>query len=50
MKRYKIRLIKEIHIIYSYKGKIYEAFKNWSFAHAEEVLKRLGADYWDIGV
>lgn len=38
------------HIIYTYKGKIYQAYKKWSFNHCEDVLKRLGGDYWEIGV
>ena len=37
------------HLIYTYKNKVYEANKNWSFKHCEEVLERLGATYWEIG-
>lgn len=40
---------KELHIIYTYKGKVYEAFKKWTFKRCEEVLTRLGSDYWEIG-
>lgn len=39
-----------IHIIYTYKGKVYDAMKDWTFIHAEAVLKRLGATYWEIGI
>ena len=39
-----------IHIIYAYKGKVYSCFKDWSFAHAEEVLTRMRATYWEIGL
>lgn len=39
----------ERHLIYTYKGKVYQAFKKWTFAHCEEVLTRLGANYWEIG-
>ena len=39
-----------LHIIYTYKDKVYSTMKNWTFAHAEEVLKRLKADYWEIGI
>jgi len=38
------------HIIYTYKGKVYESYKDWNFYHIEEVLKRLGASYWEIGI
>ncbi len=38
------------HIIVSYGDKTYQYYKNWSFAHIEEVLKRSGATYWEIGV
>jgi hypothetical protein len=37
------------HIIYTYKGKVYQSYKAWSFYHIEEVLTRLGATYWEIG-
>jgi len=33
------------HIIYTYKGKVYQSWKDWDFDHIEEVLKRLGASY-----
>jgi hypothetical protein len=39
-----------LHIIYTYKGKVNSVEKNWTFNHAEEVLKRLGAEYWEIGI
>ena len=39
-----------IHIIYIHKGKVYQHFKKWTLKHAEDVLKRLGADYWEIGI
>jgi len=37
------------HIIFTYKGKVYQAFKDWSFVRIERVLERLGATYWEIG-
>jgi hypothetical protein len=40
---------RELHIMYTYKGGFHQAFKCWTFAHAEEVLTRLGATYWEIG-
>lgn len=40
---------RELHIMYTYKGKFYQAYKHWTFAHAEAVLTRLGATYWEIG-
>jgi hypothetical protein len=40
---------RELHIMYTYKGEFHQAFKCWTFAHAEEVLTRLGATYWEIG-
>lgn len=36
--------------MYTHKGKFHQAFKKWSFAHAEAVLERLGATYWEIGI
>jgi hypothetical protein len=39
-----------IHIIYTYKEKVYSCFKMWTWKHAEDVLKRLGATYWEIGI
>lgn len=39
-----------IHIIYTYKDNVYETYKKWDFMHAEDVLKRLGASYWEIGI
>ena len=39
-----------LHIIYTYKGKVYQSFKYWTFEHAEKVLTRLGATYWEIGI
>ena len=41
--------LQERHLIYTYKGKIYEAFKKWTFEHCEQVLIRMGANYWEIG-
>lgn len=38
-----------IHIMYTYKGKFYSVFKEWSLERAEKVLTRLGASYWEIG-
>lgn len=38
------------HIIYTYKGTLYQAWKPWSFQRCEAVLTRLGADYWEIGL
>lgn len=40
----------QMHIIFTYKGKVYQAFKKWSFVHCEDVLKRLGASYWEVGI
>jgi hypothetical protein len=40
---------RELHIMYTYKGEFHQTFKYWTFAHAEEVLTRLGATYWEIG-
>ena len=40
----------EMHIMYTYKGQFYQAYKRWSFAQAERVLTRLGATYWEIGI
>jgi hypothetical protein len=42
--------MKEIHLIFTYKGETYSRFKHWMFAQCEEVLTRLGATYWEIGV
>ena len=39
-----------IHIIYTYEGIVYQAYKFWDFDHAERVLERLGATYWEIGL
>lgn len=41
--------MKKLHIMYTYKGKFYQAHKNWSFERIELVLSRLGATYWEIG-
>ena len=41
--------IQERHLIYTYKDKVYQAYKKWTFKHCEDVLKRLGATYWEIG-
>jgi hypothetical protein len=38
------------HIIYSYKGKVYESHKNWDFKHIEDILTRMGCTYWEIGL
>lgn len=37
------------HIIYTYKDNVFQAHKDWSFKHCEEVLERMGATYWEIG-
>jgi len=42
-------MIEERHLIYTYKDKVYQAHKRWTFAHCEKVLNRLGATYWEIG-
>ena len=39
----------ERHIIYTINGKVRQAFKKWNFAKCEEVINRLGAEYWEIG-
>jgi len=44
-----LKVIKTYHIIYTHKGRVYTANKNWSFEHCEEVLTRLSATYWEIG-
>lgn len=38
------------HIIFSYKGKVYQSYKDWDFKRIEDVLTRLGSDYWEIGI
>jgi hypothetical protein len=38
-----------IHIIYTYKGTVYQSFKQWSIERAEKVLNKIGASYWEIG-
>ena len=40
----------EKHLIYTYKGMVYQAYKKWTFQHCEKVLERLGASYWEIGL
>ena len=37
------------HIMYTYKGKVHHAWKDWSFNKVERVLTRMGASYWEIG-
>lgn len=39
----------QLHIIYTHKGEVKETHKNWTIVHAEKVLTRLGATYWEIG-
>jgi len=39
-----------LHIIYTYKGKVYEANKNWTVLQCERVLNRLGSSYWECGI
>lgn len=36
------------HIMYTYKGKVHHAWKDWSFNKVERVLTRMGASYWEI--
>ena len=43
-------LLAMIHIIYTYKGKVYQSFKSWNVQKIERVLTRLGATYWEIGM
>ena len=38
------------HIIYVYKEEVFQCYKNWSFEKCEQVLSRLGATYWEIGI
>ena len=38
------------HIIYTFRGKVYQSYKNWEFDRIEKALIRLGADYWEIGM
>lgn len=42
-------VLTERHMIYTYKGNVYQAYKFWTFKHCAEVLTRLGATYWEIG-
>lgn len=44
-----MKLEQQTHLIFTYKGKVYSQFKNWSFERCEQVLTRLGASYWEIG-
>jgi hypothetical protein len=37
------------HIMYTYKGKFHEIYKDWNLQRIEKVLTRLGASYWEIG-
>jgi hypothetical protein len=37
------------HIIYTYRNKVYQCYKDWDFERIEKVLERLGASYWEIG-
>jgi hypothetical protein len=39
----------EKHIIYTIKGKVKEAHKVWGFEKCEEILTRLGSEFWEIG-
>lgn len=38
------------HVIFIYKGKVYQSYKNWSLSRTEAVLKRLGATWWEIEI
>lgn len=38
------------HIIFTYKGKFYQLYKDWDFDKIEKVMYRLGASYWEIGI
>jgi len=38
------------HVIYTFKGKVYQSHKDWDFTRIERVLTRLGATYWEIGL
>lgn len=38
------------HIIFTFRGKVYQSYKNWGFDRIEKVLTRLGATYWEIGM
>lgn len=38
-----------MHIIFTYKGKLCQCYKNWDIDRIESVLSRLGATYWEIG-
>ncbi len=38
------------HLIFTYKGKTYSRFKDWSFDKCEQVLERIGATYWEISI
>ncbi len=38
------------HIIYVYKGKVYQLNKLWELKRIEAALTRLGSTYWEIGI
>lgn len=38
------------HIIFVYRSRVYESYKDWSVDKIEAVLVRLGATYWEIGI
>lgn len=44
------KMVTSVHIIFTYKGKVYERTKNWNLRRIEKVLIRLGATYWELGV
>lgn len=35
-------------MIFTFRGKVYQSFKDWDFQKCERVLQRLGATYWEI--
>ena len=37
------------HIIFTYRGNVYQSYKDWSIDRIERVLYRIGATFWDIG-
>lgn len=36
------------HIIFTYKGKVYQNEKKWKVDRIEKALTRMGASYWEI--
>ena len=45
-----IIMVKTKHIIYTTKSGVKSTLKDWTFSHAEDVLKRAGVSYYEIGI